>query len=64
MGRASIHNHIFNWAVGDSELTDAAFAKAEVTTKDLLSYQRVHPCPLETCQTVCSFDKITGELTI
>src|SRR6185437_6498795 len=39
-------NHIFNWQVGDKELTDAAFAKAEVKTKDLLSYQRVHPCPL------------------
>src|ERR1700721_2475898 len=44
------HNHIFNWQVGDKDLTDAAFAKAEVATKDLLSYQRVHPCPLETCQ--------------
>ena len=57
-------NHIFNWAVGDRELTDAAFAKAEVATKDLLSYQRVHPCPLETCQCVVSFNKITGDLTI
>ena len=58
------HNHIFNWQVGDKELTDAAFAKAEVATKDLLSYQRVHPCPLETCQCVVSFNKITGDLTI
>ena len=57
-------NHIFNWQVGDKELTDAAFAKAEVATKDLLSYQRVHPCPLETCQCVVSFNKITGDLTI
>ena len=57
-------NHIFTWAVGDQELTDAAFAKAEVATKDLLSYQRVHPCPLETCQCVVSFNKITGDLTI
>ena len=57
-------NHIFTWAVGDRELTDAAFAKAEVATKDLLSYQRVHPCPLETCQCVVSFNKITGDLTI
>ena len=58
------HNHIFDWQVGDKDLTDAAFAKAEVTTKDLLGYQRVHPCPLETCQCVVSFNKITGELTI
>ena len=57
-------NHIFNWQVGDRELTDAAFVKAEVKTKDLLSYQRVHPCPLETCQCVVSFNKITGDLTI
>src|SRR6202035_2588250 len=41
-------NHIFNWQVGDKDLTAAAFAKAEVATKDLLVYQRVHPCPLET----------------
>src|SRR5271168_751394 len=57
-------NHIFNWQVGDKELTDVAFAKAEVKTKDLLSYQRVHPCPLETCQCLVSFNKITGDLTI
>jgi carbon-monoxide dehydrogenase large subunit len=24
----------------------------------------VHPCPLETCQCVVSFNKITGDLTI
>src|SRR6202045_4637843 len=47
-------NHIFNWQVGDKDLTDAAFLKAEVATKDLLSYQRVHPCPLETCQCIVS----------
>ena len=63
-GPRSHPNHIFNWQVGDKELTDAAFAKAEVATKDLLSYQRVHPCPLETCQCVVSFNKITGDLTI
>ena len=44
--------------------TDAAFAKAEVTIKELISYQRVHPCPLETCQCVASLDKIKGELTV
>ena len=63
-GPRNHHNHIFNWQVGDRELTDVAFAKAEVSTKDLLSYQRVHPCPLETCQCVVSFNKITGDLTI
>ena len=44
--------------------TDAAFDKAEVTIKELISYQRVHPSPLETCQCVASFDKIRGELTV
>ena len=58
------HNHIFEWTVGDKDLTDAAFRKAEVTIKEMISYHRTHPSPLETCQCVCSFDKIKGELTI
>ncbi|MDU6243418.1 MAG: molybdopterin cofactor-binding domain-containing protein, partial [Bradyrhizobium sp.] len=58
------HNHIFEWSVGDKELTDAAFKKAEVTIKEMISYHRTHPSPLETCQCVCAFDKIKGELTI
>jgi carbon-monoxide dehydrogenase large subunit len=63
-GKRKHHNHIFNWQMGDKEGTDAAFAKADVTIKELISYQRVHPCPLETCQCVASFDKIKGELTV
>ncbi len=63
-GKRKHYNHIFNWQIGDKSGTDAAFAKAEVSTKDLISYQRVHPCPLETCQCVASFDKIKGELTL
>ena len=58
------HNHIFEWTVGDKDLTDAAFRKAEVTVKEMISYHRTHPSPLETCQCVASFDKIKGELTI
>ena len=58
------HNHVFEWTVGDKDLTDAAFRKAEVTIKEMISYHRTHPSPLETCQCVCSFDKIKGELTI
>ncbi|HEY9455558.1 MAG TPA: carbon monoxide dehydrogenase, partial [Bradyrhizobium sp.] len=54
------HNHVFEWTVGDKDLTDAAFRKAEVTIKEMLSYHRTHPSPLETCQCVCSFDKIKG----
>ena len=58
------HNHIFEWQVGDKEATNSAFAKAEVTIKELISYHRTHPSPLETCQAVASFDKIKGELTV
>src|SRR5262245_36736853 len=42
-------NHIFTWEAGDKAAADEAFAQAEVTVKELVSYQRVHPCPLETC---------------
>ncbi|MBL8708746.1 MAG: carbon monoxide dehydrogenase, partial [Rhodospirillaceae bacterium] len=47
-GKRKHHNHIFTWEVGDKSATDTAFAKAEVTVKEMISYQRVHPCPLET----------------
>jgi carbon-monoxide dehydrogenase large subunit len=57
-------NHIFSWEAGDKAATDAAFKKAEVTIKEFIAYPRVHPCPLETCQCVASFDKIKGELTL
>ena len=63
-GKRKHYNHIFAWEIGDKEATDAAFKKAEVTIKELISYQRVHPAPLETCQCVASFDKIKGELTV
>jgi aerobic carbon-monoxide dehydrogenase large subunit len=63
-GARKHHNHVFTWEMGDKDGTDAAFRKADVTIKELISYQRVHPCPLETCQCVASFDKIKGELTV
>ncbi|SDR20510.1 carbon monoxide dehydrogenase, large subunit apoprotein [Rhizobiales bacterium GAS191] len=63
-GKRKHPNHIFSWEVGDREATDIAFRKAQVQIKELISYQRVHPCPLETCQCVASFDKIRGELTV
>ncbi|HXQ39868.1 MAG TPA: aerobic carbon-monoxide dehydrogenase large subunit [Candidatus Udaeobacter sp.] len=63
-GKRKHYNHIFTWEIGDKEGTDAAIKKAEVTVKELISYQRVHPSPLETCQCVASFDKIRGELTV
>jgi len=63
-GKRKHYNHIFNWQAGDKDATDAAFKKAEVTIKEMIVYPRVHPCPLETCQCVASFDKIKGELTL
>jgi aerobic carbon-monoxide dehydrogenase large subunit len=63
-GKRKHYNHIFTWEMGDKDGTDAAFRKADVTIKELISYQRVHPCPLETCQAVASFDKVKGELTL
>ena len=58
------HNHIFTWDVGDKDLTDKAFNEAEVTIKELISYHRTHPSPLETCQCVAAMDKVKGELTL
>ncbi len=63
-GKRKHYNHIFSWAAGDRAAADAAFEKADVTIKEMIVYQRVHPCPLETCQCVASFDKIKGELTL
>lgn len=57
-------NHIFTWEKGDKEATDKIFDSAEVTVKEKMTYQRVHPSPLETCGCVASFDKITGDLKV
>lgn len=56
-------NHIFTWDAGDKEKADAAFSAAQVTVTQDMFYQRVHPCPLETCGCVASFDPVRGELT-
>jgi aerobic carbon-monoxide dehydrogenase large subunit len=58
------HNHIFRWEVGDKERTDTVFATAPVTVRELISYQRTHPAPLETCACVAAMDKVKGELTL
>ncbi len=63
-GQRKHHNHIFTWEAGDKTATDAAFDRAEVTIKELISYHRTHPSPLETCQSLASFDKVKGELTL
>jgi len=62
-GAREHHNHIFTWDAGDAEATDAAFAAAPVTVSQHMHYPRVHPCPLETCGCVASFDPIRGDLT-
>jgi carbon-monoxide dehydrogenase large subunit len=57
-------NHIFNWQAGEKEATDRVFEQAEVTVKQDMYYPRVHPCPMETCACVASFDKINEHLTV
>ncbi len=49
-GKRRHPNHIFTWEIGDRKATDRAFRNAEVTIKELIRYQRVHPSPLETCR--------------
>ncbi|HEV2550487.1 MAG TPA: aerobic carbon-monoxide dehydrogenase large subunit [Stellaceae bacterium] len=63
-GKRKHHNHIFTWEVGDADGTARALAGAEVVAKELIVYQRVHPCPLETCGCVASMDKVNGQLTV
>jgi carbon-monoxide dehydrogenase large subunit len=57
-------NHIFTWESGDKAAADAAFANAAVTVREEILNPRVHPCPLETCGCVASFNKVTGQLTL
>src|SRR5712692_5304094 len=57
-------NHIFTWEVGDKSATDQVFKTAAVTVTEKVTYQRVHPCPMEPCGCVASFDKVKGELTV
>jgi len=57
-------NHIFNWQAGEKDATDRVFEQAEVTVKQDMYYPRVHPCPMETCGCVASFDKINEHLTV
>jgi carbon-monoxide dehydrogenase large subunit len=62
-GKRTHPNHIFTWEAGDQAQADAAFAAADVTVVQQMLYPRVHPCPLETCGCVASFDPVRGELT-
>ncbi len=58
------YNHIFTWEVGEAEDTAKALDSAEVVAREDITYQRVHPCPLETCGCVASMDKVNGKLTV
>jgi len=62
-GKRTHHNHIFTWEAGDKAAAEAAFASAPVKVSQKMLYPRVHPCPLETCGCVASFDPVRGELT-
>jgi len=58
------HNHIFTWEQGDKDATEAVLAEADVVAEEMVYYHRTHPCPLETCGSVASMDKVTGKLTL
>jgi aerobic carbon-monoxide dehydrogenase large subunit len=63
-GARKHHNHIFTWEVGDAERTARALSSAGVVARERIVYQRVHPCPLETCGCVAAMDKVDGRLTV
>ncbi len=63
-GKRVHDNHIFTWEVGDKASTDSVFDSAAVTVRQEMLNQRVHPCPLETCGCVASFDKVKGNLVV
>ncbi|MEP2942193.1 MAG: aerobic carbon-monoxide dehydrogenase large subunit [Hyphomicrobiales bacterium] len=57
-------NHIFTWEAGEKEATKSVIDNAEVTAEETMYYHRTHPCPLETCGSVASMDKVNGKLTL
>jgi carbon-monoxide dehydrogenase large subunit len=62
-GKRNHPNEIFTWTAGDKEAADLAFENADIIVSQDMMYPRVHPCPLETCGCVASFDPIKGDLT-
>jgi aerobic carbon-monoxide dehydrogenase large subunit len=56
-------NHIFDWEAGDSAMTDAAFAAADVSISLDMLYPRSHPAPMETCGSLAYMDPVTSKLT-
>ena len=63
-GERKHHNHIFLWEAGDKAATEQVIDTADVVAEEMVYYHRTHPCPLETCGTVASMDKVTGKLTV
>ncbi len=57
-------NHIFKWEAGEEEATNQVIDNAEVVATEEMYYHRTHPCPLETCGSVASMDKVNGKLTL
>src|ERR671932_1306231 len=58
-------NHIFDWEAGNEAETDAVFEDADVVlVTQEIPFQRVHPCPLETCGAVADMDAVTGKLRL
>ena len=58
-------NHIFDWEAGDETETNRVFDDADVVViTQEIPFQRVHPCPLETCGAVADYDGVTGKLKL
>jgi aerobic carbon-monoxide dehydrogenase large subunit len=58
-------NQIFDWEAGDEAQTDRVFEDADVTVvTQEIPFQRVHPCPLETCAAVADYNAATGKLRL
>src|ERR671939_1623594 len=58
-------NHIFDWEAGNEAEADRVFEDADVVVvTQETPFQRVHPCPLETCGAVADYDRVTGKLRL
>ena len=58
-------NHIFDWEAGDEAETERVFEDADVVVvTQEIPFQRVHPCPLETCGAVADYNAVTGKLRL
>jgi len=58
-------NHIFDWEAGDQAETERVFEDADVVVvTQEIPFQRVHPCPLETCGAVADYNAVTGKLRL